>query len=165
MCKCSWASLLAQVVKTSAYNVGDEGSVPVLGRSPGGGHGNPLQYSGLENCSYVGGVSPWCVSGSPVWFVKALGAESASGLVDLVWGLRICISCNDVALPAGLRNTSWTTVPYVSARLLCHCCLGVGGRICSGLHWSFNWLPCWIFSLFHIGATLKAPELPRWLEW
>ena len=25
------------------------GSVPGLGRSPGGGHGNPLQYSGLEN--------------------------------------------------------------------------------------------------------------------
>ena len=25
------------------------GSVPILGRSPGGGHGNPLQYSCLEN--------------------------------------------------------------------------------------------------------------------
>ena len=33
----------------SACNVGDLGSVPALGRSPGGGHGNPLQYSGLEN--------------------------------------------------------------------------------------------------------------------
>ena len=29
--------------------VGDLGSVPGLGRSPGGGHGNPLQYSCLEN--------------------------------------------------------------------------------------------------------------------
>ena len=28
---------------------GDTGSIPGLGRSPGGGHGNPLQYSGLEN--------------------------------------------------------------------------------------------------------------------
>ena len=27
----------------------DVGSVPGLGRSPGGGHGNPLQYSCLEN--------------------------------------------------------------------------------------------------------------------
>ena len=27
----------------------DEGSVPGLGRSPGGGHGNPLQYSCLKN--------------------------------------------------------------------------------------------------------------------
>ena len=33
----------------SAYNVGDLGLVPGLGRSPGEGHGNPLQYSCLEN--------------------------------------------------------------------------------------------------------------------
>ena len=33
----------------SACNVGDLGSIPELGRSPGGGHGNPLQYSWLEN--------------------------------------------------------------------------------------------------------------------
>ena len=30
-------------------NAGDLGSIPGLGRSPGGGHGNPLQYSCLEN--------------------------------------------------------------------------------------------------------------------
>ena len=30
-------------------NEGDPGSIPGLGRSPGGGHGNPLQYSCLEN--------------------------------------------------------------------------------------------------------------------
>ena len=35
--------------KESACNVGDLGSVPGLGRSPGGGHGNPFQYSCLEN--------------------------------------------------------------------------------------------------------------------
>ena len=35
--------------KESACNVGDLGSVSGLGRSPGGGHGNPLQYSCLEN--------------------------------------------------------------------------------------------------------------------
>ena len=33
----------------SACNVGDLGSVPGLGRSPGEGNGNPLQYSRLEN--------------------------------------------------------------------------------------------------------------------
>ena len=33
----------------SACNVGDLGSIPGLGRSPGGGHGNPLQCSYLEN--------------------------------------------------------------------------------------------------------------------
>ena len=35
--------------KVSAYNAGDPGSIPGLGRSPGGGNGNPLQYSYLEN--------------------------------------------------------------------------------------------------------------------
>ena len=35
--------------KVSACNVGDPGSVPEWGRSPGEGNGNPLQYSCLEN--------------------------------------------------------------------------------------------------------------------
>ena len=40
------------MVKNPSANAGDirdTGSVPGLGRSPGGGHGNPLQYSYLEN--------------------------------------------------------------------------------------------------------------------
>ena len=35
--------------KESACNVGDLGLIPGLGRSPGRGHDNPLQYSCLEN--------------------------------------------------------------------------------------------------------------------
>ena len=35
--------------KEFAYNAGDLGSIPGLGRSPGEGNGYPLQYSGLEN--------------------------------------------------------------------------------------------------------------------
>ena len=35
--------------KESACNVGDPSSNPGLGRSPGEGNGNPLQYSCLEN--------------------------------------------------------------------------------------------------------------------
>ena len=35
--------------KASAYNAGDPGSIPGLGRSPGEGNGNPLQYSCLDN--------------------------------------------------------------------------------------------------------------------
>ena len=35
--------------KASAYDVGDLGSTPGLGRSPGEGNGNPLQYFCLEN--------------------------------------------------------------------------------------------------------------------
>ena len=44
----SWASLVSQMVE-SACNVGDPGSIPEPGRSPGEGNGNPLQYSCLEN--------------------------------------------------------------------------------------------------------------------
>ena len=47
-----WASRVVLVVKNSPANAGDVrdvGSVPGLGRSPGRGHGNPLQYSRLEN--------------------------------------------------------------------------------------------------------------------
>ena len=43
------SSLLVQMVKESAYNTGDLGSIPELGRSPGEGDGCPLQYSCLEN--------------------------------------------------------------------------------------------------------------------
>ena len=35
--------------KVSAYNVGDLGSIPGLGRSSGEGNGNPVEYSCLEN--------------------------------------------------------------------------------------------------------------------
>ena len=48
--------------KEFACSVGDLGSTPGLERCPGGGHGNPLQYSCLENPhgqrSLVG-YSPW----------------------------------------------------------------------------------------------------------
>ena len=41
--------LAGSVVKNLPATAGDLGSVPGLGRSPGGGHGNTLQYSCLEN--------------------------------------------------------------------------------------------------------------------
>ena len=46
-----WASQVALVVKNLPANAGDLrdlGSIPGLGKSPGGGLGNPLQYSCLE---------------------------------------------------------------------------------------------------------------------
>ena len=47
-----WASQVALVVKNPPANSGDireAGLIPGSGRSPGGGYGNPLQYSCLEN--------------------------------------------------------------------------------------------------------------------
>ena len=57
----SSASWVAQVSKESTCDTGDIGdtsSVPGLGRSPGGEHGNPLQYSCLEWQEYSWRI-PW----------------------------------------------------------------------------------------------------------
>ena len=39
----------SSIIKESACNAGDPGSIPMSGRSPGEGNGNPLQYCCLEN--------------------------------------------------------------------------------------------------------------------
>ena len=48
----TWAFQVALMVKNMPFNAGDIRDailIPGLGRSPGGGHGNSLQYSCLEN--------------------------------------------------------------------------------------------------------------------
>ena len=47
------------VVKNQPVSVGDTGSIPGSGRSPGKGHGNPLKYSCLENPMDRG---VWCTT-------------------------------------------------------------------------------------------------------
>ena len=42
-------TLVVEKLTANAGDVRDAGSIAGLGRSPGGGHGNPLQYSCLEN--------------------------------------------------------------------------------------------------------------------
>ena len=51
MCAYGWASQVSQLQKKKnpPANAGDMGSIPGSGRSCGGGNGNPLQYSCLEN--------------------------------------------------------------------------------------------------------------------
>ena len=50
------------MVKNLLANAGDTSSIPGLGRFPGGGNGNPLQYSCLKNSMdkrSLAGSSPW----------------------------------------------------------------------------------------------------------
>ena len=57
------ACQVALVIKNPPANAGDlrdSGSIPGLGRSPGGGHGNPFQHSCLENPKSLVGYSPQC---------------------------------------------------------------------------------------------------------
>ena len=49
ICGASQGVLVIKNLPTNAVDVRDLGLTPGLGRSPGGGHGNPLQYSCLEN--------------------------------------------------------------------------------------------------------------------
>ena len=48
-CGAFQAVLVVKNSPASAGDIMDMGSIPGSGRSPGGGHGNPLQYSCLEN--------------------------------------------------------------------------------------------------------------------
>ena len=45
----SQVALVVRNLPASAGDIRDLGSIPGLGSSPGGGHGNPFQYSCLEN--------------------------------------------------------------------------------------------------------------------
>ena len=58
-CQSKWASQMVLVVKNPPANAGDAGDtglIPGLGRSPGEEHGNPLQYSCLENSTDRGAL-------------------------------------------------------------------------------------------------------------
>ena len=48
-CGASQVELMVKNLPASAGDIRDTGSIPGSGRSPGGGQGNPLQYSCLEN--------------------------------------------------------------------------------------------------------------------
>ena len=63
----------------SVCSAGDPGSIPGLGRSPGGGHDNPLQYSCLENPHgqrSLAGYSPWSRTESDT--TEQVGSSSSS---------------------------------------------------------------------------------------
>ena len=49
LCRASQAALVVKNQTGKAGDVREAGAVPGLGRSPGGGHGNPVHHSGLEN--------------------------------------------------------------------------------------------------------------------
>ena len=76
--------------KASAYNTGDPRSIPGLGRSPGEGNGNPLQYSCLENLMDGG-----------AWLATLHGvAKSCSRLSDITIYLSIYLSISSSRLVA-----------------------------------------------------------------
>ena len=79
-----WSFLVAQLVKNPPAIAGDPGFIPRSGKSPGGRHGNPLQYSGMENPHgqrSSGGYSPWGHKES--YTTKWLSTQHM--LIDTLW--------------------------------------------------------------------------------
>ena len=60
----SWVALVVKNLPASAGDVREAGSIAWCGRSPGGGNGNPLQYSFPENPTDRG-----------VWWATSLGSQ------------------------------------------------------------------------------------------
>ena len=67
-------SMVAQLVKNLPSNAGDVGSISGLGRSPGEGNGNPLQYSCLENSIDRG-----------VWWATVHGVAKSRTRLELIY--------------------------------------------------------------------------------
>ena len=77
--------------KVNAYSIGDLGSIPGLGRSPGEGNGNPLQYSCLENPLDRGAW--WVTKGlQRVGHNWATNLTSTQSFRFLLWKIRVKIS-------------------------------------------------------------------------
>ena len=60
--------------KNTPVNAGDVGSIPGWGRSPGGGNGSPLQYSGLKNPMDRG-----------AWWAAAHGVTKELDMTEPAW--------------------------------------------------------------------------------
>ena len=77
--------------KVSACNAGDPGSIPGMGRSPGEGNGNPLQYSHLENPMNGG-----------AWWATICGvAKSQTQLSDFIFFLSF-LPLSNSAMPLSI---------------------------------------------------------------
>ena len=137
------------VVKNQPANVGDirdTGSIPGWGRSPGGGHGNPLQYSCLEN-PIVREARQATVHG----FTKSQTRLST----EHAWDRRKW----QIYLQSLEYFHSWRSIHWLSS---CQACLGVNGRfhtvwIPQGrvpLHLLASFKNQWVFNHLFLGVSL-----------
>ena len=87
--------------KVSAYYVGDPASIPGLGRSPGEGNGNPLQYPCLENPTDRG-----------AWYATVCGVtKSRTRLSDFTFSLSLFILVVPIYIPTSSHLFFSTSLP------------------------------------------------------
>ena len=95
--------------KVSASNVGDSGSIPGSGRSPGAGNGNRLQYSCLEN-SMDGGARWAAVHGITKCRTRLSSFTFHSTFIAVVQG-RICQQGQGFQACAPRSGRRWSLLP------------------------------------------------------
>ena len=100
--------------KESAYNAGNLGSIPGLGRSPGEGNGNPLQYSCLENPMDRGAW--WATVHGVTQSWTRLNAQHTTLFCSTVWSILIDVPS---ALEKNVTSAvvGWTVL-YVSNKFI-----------------------------------------------
>ena len=96
------------MAKASAYNAGDRGSIPGLGRFPGEGNGNPLQYSCLENPMDRGAwwATAHGVAKSWTWLSNFTSLSPASKVMLKILQARLQqnVNCELPDVQAGFRK-------------------------------------------------------------
>ena len=104
------------VVKNPSTNVGDAGSIPGSGRSSGGGHGNPLQYSCLKNPTDRGAY----------WVIVHRIAKSQTRLK------RLSIRPQEMNAVGSCLRDQGSSSPLPAAELAANsCCLPFGRIACA----------------------------------
>ena len=94
--------------KESACNAGDLGLIPEWGRSPGKGHGNPLQYSCLENPHGQRTLGSY-----PLGYKESDTTERLSIYlrdIECVWGRSVCWGCSGTEGLLYVRGICWGDV-------------------------------------------------------
>ena len=112
--------------KESACNVGDLGSIPGLGRSPGEGTGYPLQYSGLENsmdciAHGVAKTQTW-LSHFHFHFLSLSSETTSSSGCSVMWVGKLTFNPVQVALTWSQSSQSESTIDEAFLRVASWAC-------------------------------------------
>ena len=151
------ASQVALVVKNPAANardIGDARSIPAMGRSPGEGNGNQLQYSCLENLS--GGIGSFSCVWSPCVETGLLPCSPGLGAWPSVTRARALSIAAPSMTPEPPRETLWLSEVGRERSCLLTCGQGASGSNSLAEHPSLRnssfRKPIWLYKIYR---TLK----------
>jgi len=158
-------AVLVKNPSSNAWDIRDMGLIPGLGRSSGGGHGNPLQYSCLENAMDRGAwwATVHRVTQSQTW-LKHLSTYACTRY------RQISVSCFAICFEFGLL-LGWGFLVWVL--YVCVCVIVVYFCVLAyPLYWLFSFLFFWPHSLHDLSSptrdikpvplTVKVPSPNYW---